>query len=768
MQIALKDIANDESILPFTNYSPENYNSDAIPSVFLLFHLFLVIKLLIKMKLSLSKSLEAMQDGKDMLFCCSTSDEGRLVGVVSSVFNVPMVSYLSTTARLADRTKYPQVSILIPIDINEAVAVANLIDYLAEESKIPKYREIGVICTTDTYGISASKELIQIAPEYGIKVITYQQFLRKSTDISIEMNEFKNSNARVFVAVMDDVDSRFLLRSASSAGITGDSFIWICLAGCATAYTIQDPLDGFAIDPIAYEAALGMLAIGYYGYSDTETYRQFEESWHNLDPEIYYYAGPNSNPDIYSQFVYDGLYFVAIAYDKLIKENQIDEEGMIRNFTRFNEVLTEIVYEGCTGLVSLDENGIRKPIYSILNLQNGNNDWSRIGKWDLESGISFTSPILFHDGTTEYPDIDVRTPFAYWSCENGEREVDLTGKKIQLHSPDYSKNPNIDYEYHCDQFIDCFNISDESQDCENNYVALYITFSIITFILILITLLFIGFAIIFGCFIKRRRVRASSPTFLVIICISVIVGYGSTFAWYGKANTVACGFQPWLLGLSVISLISALCAKTFRIWRIFKFPMNRKVITDFELFFLWLVLLIPAVIILILWTLISTPTATLKTIEGEKHYVCDTGGFTGPPGGYIFFAILVAYETLVLLFGGFLSFVTRKVPSLYNESKLIAISIYHIMFLALILIPVVIVLNTVDPFLAWIIRTLGILYVFTATLWFQFVPKILGIFCFDKGSIVKTKELSDIDRRTDHRFSNIPSAVDSVSTGSIM
>jgi hypothetical protein len=33
---------------------------------------------------------------------------------------------------------------------------------------------------------------------------------------------------------------------------------------------------------------------------------------------------------------------------------------------------------------------------------------------------------------------------------------------------------------------------------------------------------------------------------------------------------------------------------------------------------------------------------------------------------------------------------------------------------------------------SWIIRTLAILYAFTATLWLQFVPMMVGVICIDK------------------------------------
>ena len=172
--------------------------------------------------------------------------------------------------------------------------------------------------------------------------------------------------------------------------------------------------------------------------------------------------------------------------------------------------------------------------------------------------------------------------------------------------------------------------------------------------------------------------------------------------------------------------------------------------------------MIPSIIILVLWTIISTPTAHMKTIDGNDHFVCDTGGFTGPPGGYVFFAIFVAYSGIILLFGAFLSIVTRDVPELFNESKIISISIYHLVFLSVVIIPVVIVLNNINPYIGWIIRSGGILYAFTATLWIQFLPKILGLIFIDRFKDIsqKTKSLQYLEgtRTNSGALSNIPEA----------
>jgi len=134
--------------------------------------------------------------------------------------------------------------------------------------------------------------------------------------------------------------------------------------------------------------------------------------------------------------------------------------------------------------------------------------------------------------------------------------------------------------------------------------------------------------------------------------------------------------------------------------------------------------------------IISTPTATMKLRIDEEHYVCTTGGFTGEPGGYVFFGILVGYGAIILLLGVVLSVLTRKVPSMFNESQLLTISIYNLGFLSVVIIPVFLVVQPYNPFIAWILRTTAVLYAFTATLFLQFFPPIFGIFILDKGKNV--------------------------------
>jgi len=347
-------------------------------------------------------------------------------------------------------------------------------------------------------------------------------------------------------------------------------------------------------------------------------------------------------------------------------------------------------------------------------------------------GFEFDHRFHFHDGSTTPPDVDVRREVEYWSCVDKEMKIDKTGR-IRLDPPGPDAE-NIASFYHCDRFIDCYNFSDESFDCkESDYSLAFIIFGVLAGFLILVTVLLIMFVCIFGFVIRRVRVRTASPPFLLIVLFSMILGFASIFPWFGQPSSVSCGFQPWLLGLAINSMVTALVVKNIRIYRIFRSPLRKQTISDTRVLLAWVALVIPAILLLALWSLISTPTALLKEIHDEEHFVCDTGGFTGPPGGLIFFILFVTYTGIILLIGAVVSFLTRNVPSMFNESRLIAISIYNLVFLGAIIIPVFFVLQGFNPFVGWLIRTIAILYGFFATLCLLFVPKVWGL-VWEKGS----------------------------------
>ena len=584
------------------------------------------------------------------------------------------------------------------------------------------WTNVGIISTINEITTDFAETFSAIAAP-DIDIVTYQQFLFGDEDLSVELQELKNSGARVFLGLIFGEWERFAAL-ANEYELLGDGYVWF-----VPPQTMQIPFSKPS------EISRGILGVSDFFPKTSPFTDCFNAAWGSADPKKYPLAGNGGKPPSLTYRAFDTVMVAAIAIDMVDKMGLLESGERIPAQT-WNNVIRNITFDGISGFIKFKPNGDRIGTHSISYYQ-PETGWTMSALWSAENGYEPVQDIIWADNTTDVPDLDIREPFHYWSCHDKKMKYDPTGKGVSLHSPDGSDVDNIDSDYYCDRFIDCQNLSDESNDCDSNYTILFIVFGIVTGLLICIAFILFMYVCIFGCILKYRRVRVASPFFLIVVLLSMIVGYSSIYAWFGKPHPVACAFQPWLLGLPVISMIGALTVKNFRIWRIFKFPMKKLRISDLELLVLWLIVMIPAILIVLLWTIISTPTASMEKRHGEDHYVCSTGGFTGEPGGYIFFSIFVAYSAFVLGIGAVISFLSRKAPSQFNESQLMTISIYNLGFLSVVIIPVFLVVQPYNPFIAWILRTCAILYAFTATMILQFLPQLIGIFLIDKGRNVK-------------------------------
>ena len=688
------------------------------------------------------------------------TDIATTTGIFANVYGMAQLSGSASGPILSNNQTYPYFSRLVPSAVVQVDAVFAALSYYSELSVGGPigWNKVAVICTADNYGLAVSQRFIAEATGKGIEVVSYQQYINGATDVSTEVRQLQNSGARVFVAFTFS-GWPTLARAANSTGIIGNNYVWI-LGDAVTGLAFFLAPDGVTLIPDAIENTRGAIGTLTSIPQTGAMFEVFKSLFYGADPAQYPGIGPNATINNFPVLYFDLPFTIAEALKAMDANGVFDENGN-GNLTAelWTETLRSLQFEGASGLIAFGEGGNRIINYGLFNWLPERRTWVPVGTYNSLTGLNVTREMIWNDNTTNVPDLDIRPAFNYWSCHSREEKNDPTGKQVKLHRPDGDDVDEIDIDYHCDQFIDCKNFSDESVDCGTNYLVLFIVFGVITGVLILGTIPLFIFTLLFGFIIKRRRIRAASPPFLIIILVSTVIGYASVYAWFGKPHPVACGFQPWLLGLSVTSLVAALVVRCFRIYRIFKFPLKKTTFSNFEVIGLWALLLIPALIILFLWTLISTPTATMVEKQDDDHYICYTGGFTGYPGGYVFFGVFVAYDLFLVSIGAILTFLTRNVPSLFNESKLIAVSIYNLLFLSIIVIPVFIVLQEFNPFIAWIIRTLAILYAFLATSILQFSPLVYGLVIVDKFknsdiTVLQVSTESSSKYQTDSKTSN--------------
>ena len=708
IQLAVDEINNSTDILPNTKISVEPFYHFGSAAV------------------AVKRMLEFADEGVSFVIGNYFVDVVSFSASVGKVFDIAQLSPSVSSPLLSNERDYPFFSRLASPSTIQAKVIRETLRHAASIRGSRGWDEIAILSTTDPYGVGLAQDFIAtIEDTDDIRVATYQQFIfvgeldGTKTDITVELREIKDSGARVICALVvggyEDV-----IIDANEVGLVGEEFVWI----------VGDAISGvFFYNPEAIELSRGLLGTFQYLPEDTPQTRAFENLWNSADPNIYIGAGGPMSP--YYPLTYDMMYASAHLLEVMDDKGLLDSGERISGAV-WTEELRKLEFEGVTGHIQFDEVGDRKQAAAGSFYNPDSQTWKEYAFFDENEGYNIIRDIVWFSNSTDIPDLDIREPFHYWSCEDGERKFDATGKSVTLHTPDGSDIDDIDSGYHCDNFIDCENLSDESVDCSSNYTALFITFGIITSCLILIACALLVFTILFGVFLKYQKLRAISPTFLVIMLLSIIIGYFSVFAWFGKPHPVACAFQPWLLGLPVLSMVTALCLKSYRVWRIFRSELRKRKITDLSLLVIWCFVMVPAIVIIVIWMIVSTPTAAIQERDGADHFVCATGGFTGEPGGYIFFGVFVAYSAIILMGGVFFSVVTRNVPSLFNESKLLAISIYNLGLLSVLIIPTFLVIQQYNPFIAWILRTCAILYAFTATMVLQFAAPIISIVFVDR------------------------------------
>ena len=173
------------------------------------------------------------EEGIQIIFGHTTSMTATTTVKGGTVFNLIQSSYSATSAELSNRVTYKYFSRVVPPDNVQIKAIMALLDHLYTTTNQIQWKQVGIICTSDSYGLDFAKLFIALQTERGFQVLAFQQFINGATNVSTEMTELKKSNSRVFIAAMVGRDWTTVLLQAIELEIIGDRYIWICPDGCA-------------------------------------------------------------------------------------------------------------------------------------------------------------------------------------------------------------------------------------------------------------------------------------------------------------------------------------------------------------------------------------------------------------------------------------------------------------------------------------------------------------------------------------------------------
>ncbi|XP_072030306.1 gamma-aminobutyric acid type B receptor subunit 2-like [Amphiura filiformis] len=288
-------------------------------------------------------------------------------------------------------------------------------------------------------------------------------------------------------------------------------------------------------------------------------------------------------------------------------------------------------------------------------------------------------------------------------------------------------------------------------------IRLYKGITLFSYIIICITagigILVAGFFLGFNLkFRTQRTVKMSSPNlnnFIIVgnilIYLSVIVGGLDNNIVSFRTLEAACQMRAWLLSTGFVLAFGSMFSKTWRVYRVaaLKTP-KRKVITDNHLFIMVLVLFCVDVLVLTLWQVLDPIYVEVIDINEERNpdianqrIVTYIEQCTSDNSVY-WIVPLYGYKGLLLIFGTFLAWETRKVTiAALNDSKLIGICVYNTVVLCIVGVSVS-YLITNDTEALFIFTSCITIFCATLTLVVLFVPKVISVYKFPEGEPTTT------------------------------
>lgn len=699
-------------------------------------------------------AIEGIIQGADFLVGGRTPAQVEAIARLGSVYGIPYVSYTSSSEVLTPDL-YPTFSRIVPSRGTEAQAAAALLEKL----HLSEYKVV-VIVGSDEDAIRAELEFEAAAEEYRYFVeatFTVKDDVSEADAIAL-MLAVRETLGRVIVTFVDGKDLKTLMKAADQMGLVSPQYVWLGNSRSLSTDLLAVRTDDGSVvgeDEEMRRLIQGFLAFGpRHGWG--EGYDQFLDRWLQLDP-FEYSGGGSRLSSRYTVYAYDTIFLIARAYDELIRSL---ETYRTRNLVL--DALRNVEFVGASGDVGLHGDATNHGQVGIFNYVpttlTGQRGFREVGHFiggsgehsaavdhmgeaiePDEYGIVMRHNIVWFDGTTDIPDLDVRKPLHYWSCEDKEFKTDETGKSVRLDEPGRDAENIADF-YECDGYIDCYNMSDEwacSASLPVGFIVVGIIVAIWLLLCILLAISVLVLALVPAA--KQARISKASPTLLILQVIACAFIAISVFSVFGQPHDVSCAFQLWMMVLPLSLLVGAIAIKPVATFYHFKFPTHRQ-LKGIEMVVVALLHCIPTLLITAFWAIIATPSATLEERDGREHHVCGSNGFTGTAGMIVCLVLILVYEGLVLLAGAVCGTMSRKVVIAFNESRLLTTAIYNVALAGAVAIPVYFAIfdNNVGR---WSVMVGALLYVSMSTLVIIFVPKFYGLLFVDPGKKRQAQEI---------------------------
>ncbi|KAF9148954.1 hypothetical protein BG015_009276, partial [Linnemannia schmuckeri] len=630
---------------------------------------------------------------------------------VTSAVHIPQCSFTSISDDLSSKTLYDYFIRTVPAGDHHAVQILEYINSMG-------WRRIGIIYSSNSFGVPFATSIVRRAPSYGVMVTYWGATYRPnngSQDFIEALGSLRSVGSYINVILCTDADTLRGLEVIYKEGMAGHPYVWISFNDITR--DIRTYFSDPNRPPVSAFNGLIMADIAY-NFTGNPVYDKFLMRWQNLDPALYPGAGPESTLSHAEPRAYSCVWMLALGYKREIenaRQRGVDETLIHRDLVMGQfprtlgnlsvDLFNKITFDGPAGKIHLDEYGNRiGGEWVFYQIQN-------------EFAVAVASSALSSDGEqsmTVFPGKHVWPRSRY--------------NQTPLDSPPWVQQ-NLNWAE-----------------------PLAIVLVSIAALMTLVCIIMIGIVLW-----KRHNpvIKASSPCFCILELIGIIMLCASVPMKMGTTTGPICYTNALTFMGGINLILSAIVVKNYRVYRIFSNVYSNKIVMkDTVLLKHAGVLFLTTMSATLIYLAVARPRVVYFPIDpSSTAYIClPTNGDNIPGSIQMVMAIPTAF---VLGFAWFLAYKTRGVSANWNEAKAISYVVYNLVFTALIYTASTLLYRTMyRP--STIIQDVVILYAGLVCLIVLFVPKLIVIWQQDGPENART--LSGITNHGDdlhHQFDGI-------------
>ncbi|KAI9092996.1 periplasmic binding protein-like I [Phlyctochytrium arcticum] len=574
-------------------------------------------------------------------FASETTGYGALV---TTGFKIPQCVPFAGLDDLSNKKKYPYTIRMIQPNYIIGRKMMNLVAFY-------NWTKVAFLHSGNEYGASYVPAILDGARANNIKILLNQEYLigaGEPRDFAQPVRNLADSGARVIVVSGKLTDGTRLYIEAAKANLTGPDYVWIIEQGVSQSMIIEQ---------------LGKNAAAVVDMSIFHVLA--EEPDYEAQPflELEDACSTAARPSVCSSetLLADCVWALAWGFDKYLTDKNISASTLV----------SPNYLNGSIPALDLSMFNTSKPAISgsKLNFDASGDYMYEIGKISDHRQL-FPDAIWVQQYYNESNNESKGENDIKVAVIDGQMDVVATGNRAVFFGGRLDIPPD-------------FKPSVAQNAPWNSPLSAGVAFLAVLFIvlgLVSMTLIFV--------YRNEAIIKKASWRSLALIASGTSIASISPLLYIGTPSKVLCILQPIVLNVGFGLTFSNLLAKTWRVHKIFaNTKMMAAAVNDAKLMAFAAVIIVMELLISIVWVTYDTPAASVIYMTEVKHMlVCQSFSSSFQ---IAITAVSLAFNGLLLAMTTYLSYRIRTVRADYNESKWIGISVYNMVAISALFLPLI-------------------------------------------------------------------------------